>query len=89
MKIPKGLEVKWANFPTTFDQTGCQGLYIQEITVKWWVSLKIIWFIMKNYDMQITIAKRFKFKMPNFILFIYFIIRGRKSKLIRDYLIGG
>jgi len=89
MKPPKGYKVKWSTTPTTFDQKECDGLYIQEITVKWWILLRILWKFLKNYDLQLIIGKRFKFKMPHFISFVYFIIKGRKSKVIRDFIVGG
>lgn len=89
MKPPRGLKVKWSTTPTTFDQKGCDGFYIQEMTVKWWISLGILWNFLKYYEFKLIIAKRFKFKMPHFISFVYFIIKGHKSKIIKDFIIGG
>jgi len=91
MKLPKGLKVKWSTTPTTFDQKGCDGLFIQEMTVKWWVSAKLLWKFLKGYEAKVMRGHRFIFKLPIFILFVYLIIMGKngKNKLIKDFIIGG
>ena len=83
------MDVKWETSPTLFDQKGCGGLYIKEITVKWWLVPILCWMALKYHGLEIEInikSKKFKIKVPRIILFVFLMT---KSKLRKSYTLGG
>lgn len=69
-----GFYVKTSATPTFYDNKGCGGLFIQEITVKWWKSPYLMYDYLKNFRFQFMILKRFPWIMPTWMAFIYLLI---------------
>lgn len=85
--LPSYMKVKWSKVPTSFDQTGVLGNYIQEITVKKWYVPILLWKRSRFVNIEVIIRKPFKkkFNLHHFFVWILVLFKWKRG----DYIIGG
>jgi len=89
MRFPRYMKVKWSHTPTTMDQKGAGGVYLQEITVRWWGWPIVVWRAWGKYTITIKIFRRWSFKVPRILTYPYIFYRIRQKPSGGNFIIGG